>query len=313
MVVGYCREIFVTSPSNHFECPICHQIVRDPVHCTDEHHFCRTCLYKWMTNNKICPCDRKPLEQDSIIPSRFLNNIINDLIVRCPTTLKSDADPVNANIPSSKISNDENCSWTGPIRTISTHTSACEYVYIACPLEGCSIKTTKKGMSDHIISCEYRIINCVWCKSAMPYNKLSIHETICEDRPVTCPNGCSTSIPFKDVDSHRTVCVMEAVRCPLYESLGCEIKCLRGDIQAHLEDNSAHTQVMISSLLKLQEKVKVLEQENISLKLGYGQFISFMKGKLDSSERLVGINHSTNPYAASEGNQSDNPGGCKQA
>ena len=38
---GYPASMFVSNPFNNITCMICHEILRDPVHCPEDHHFCR--------------------------------------------------------------------------------------------------------------------------------------------------------------------------------------------------------------------------------------------------------------------------------
>ena len=41
---GWPRELFLPHPFTNVTCMICHETLRDPVHCKDDHHFCRVCL-----------------------------------------------------------------------------------------------------------------------------------------------------------------------------------------------------------------------------------------------------------------------------
>jgi hypothetical protein len=43
--LSYDRTLFISSQSDHLECPICFNIMKDPVQCPSEGHtFCRHCI-----------------------------------------------------------------------------------------------------------------------------------------------------------------------------------------------------------------------------------------------------------------------------
>jgi len=304
---GFPRNIFVLPPSQHFDCPICHKVVRDPVHCTDEHHFCRGCLFTWMKTNTHCPCDRKPLELSSIIPSKFLNNIINDLVIHCPTTAESGTVSNSNDQPNELI-----CPWTGPIKSVDEHMINCEYVKIECKLSGCIVQTMKKLISEHEKECLFRIVTCSWCSSKICYNILETHKEECLERPVSCLNNCGSIISFSSIETHRLECPSELVSCPLKEPLGCDTQCMRSDLNNHLDDMKAHYRPMIGAIMKLQDQCNELEKENTALKLGYSHFISLIKSKIDLSASLVDI-HTNSALASPEKSQSNETGGCQQA
>jgi hypothetical protein len=56
---SYNKKLF-TQPENDFlECPICFDIMKDPVFCTAQGHtFCRDCVTRHLDQSKTCPTYR---------------------------------------------------------------------------------------------------------------------------------------------------------------------------------------------------------------------------------------------------------------
>jgi len=58
-----------------FECPICHEIMNDPVSLSCGHNFEREQIEKWLKIKKQCPCCNQPV-QPFLTPNLFLKNAI---------------------------------------------------------------------------------------------------------------------------------------------------------------------------------------------------------------------------------------------
>lgn len=62
------------------KCSICLEIMNDPYECTNAHHYCKKCIYKWYRNNINCPvCKINGYSQ----PSKTMKKIINDINIQC--------------------------------------------------------------------------------------------------------------------------------------------------------------------------------------------------------------------------------------
>lgn len=68
-------------------CPICTDVLDDPVQTECDHNFCRECIIQWLSNgnaNNVCPTDMRPLAANQLKQaSRIITNFIDRLIIRC--------------------------------------------------------------------------------------------------------------------------------------------------------------------------------------------------------------------------------------
>ena len=69
----------------HLKCSICTDIFNKPVETQCRHTFCENCIKKWFETNqqKECPICRQKLINSNFQTNRLINEIINDLKVKC--------------------------------------------------------------------------------------------------------------------------------------------------------------------------------------------------------------------------------------
>lgn len=95
--------------SSQLICPICTQVLKNPVQTSTDHLFCEDELLEWMTRSNICPVSKQVLDPEKITkPSRIITNMLAELEIFCPN--KS-----------------EGCPWSGPHERLDNHVSSCEY------------------------------------------------------------------------------------------------------------------------------------------------------------------------------------------
>jgi len=82
--MGYETNRFVDKPSKQLLCPICTEVLEEPVMCSNEHMFCKLCVNKWLENRQQCPVDRAPCTSDGLLPvARAISQMIHDLKLSC--------------------------------------------------------------------------------------------------------------------------------------------------------------------------------------------------------------------------------------
>ena len=82
--MGFGDQRFTTPVDEEFRCPICRDIVDEPLitHC--EHVFCRVCIHEWLSKEPSCPVDRQPLKAHHMSEvSRFYRNFYSKLEIKC--------------------------------------------------------------------------------------------------------------------------------------------------------------------------------------------------------------------------------------
>lgn len=97
--------------SSQLICPICTQVLENPVQTADDHLFCEDELLEWLSRSKegLCPVSNKKLDPDAIRkPSRIILNMLAELERYCPN--KS-----------------EGCQWSGESEHLATHIKDCTF------------------------------------------------------------------------------------------------------------------------------------------------------------------------------------------
>ena len=82
--MGYDTELFHENDiKEDFNCPICFDILQDPVMISAcQHYFCRVCITKWLKNEISCPkCRITTYSVDP--PPRILKNLLDELNIKC--------------------------------------------------------------------------------------------------------------------------------------------------------------------------------------------------------------------------------------
>ena len=82
---GYEEERFEHEVDSKLLCPICSNVLKDPVQCQNEHYFCRSCIKKHLhENSETCPMCQDHLTQETLSkPPRLLTNMLECLKIRC--------------------------------------------------------------------------------------------------------------------------------------------------------------------------------------------------------------------------------------
>ncbi len=97
--------------SRELICPICTQVLENPVQTADDHLFCEDELLEWMSrsNEPTCPVSNKKLDPDAIRkPSRIILNMLAELERYCPNR-------------------GEGCEWQGESEHLATHIKDCTF------------------------------------------------------------------------------------------------------------------------------------------------------------------------------------------
>jgi hypothetical protein len=71
---------FVNNVSQLLVCPICMNVLNDPVVDLKDHSFCRKCILYWIKNeSSSCPIDRLRLSEYELKePNRFLKETLSE-------------------------------------------------------------------------------------------------------------------------------------------------------------------------------------------------------------------------------------------
>ena len=259
------EDVFVEEPQDDLRCPICIQVLTDPVQTRCGHRFCRQCIEQLLTSgNALCPIDREPLPQENIFPDNAVKLQINRLRVRCPHHKKG-------------------CTWVGDRSDKYAHMQTCSHSYGKC--QQCGEAMALRLIKEHREVCPRRSVQCGFCGTTMPHCDLLDHKDVCPKMPVPCPNNCQRrAIPQEELEVHLSVtCPRQLVSCSL-AALGCQERVERGQLSAHLQKCSIQRVGTLAQLvLEQREEIRQLKEEieqnnrammelNDSCYPAYGQF-----------------------------------------
>ncbi|KAK9686908.1 E3 ubiquitin-protein ligase traf7 [Basidiobolus ranarum] len=76
---------FVSPPSLSLQCPICHDVCKDPlITSVCNHSYCAACIYQSLDLEPFCPLCRTRIQHDMLHSNLALNSVIGELPVYCP-------------------------------------------------------------------------------------------------------------------------------------------------------------------------------------------------------------------------------------
>ena len=184
--------IFVGQLEDHLkqlECPICCDIVSEPLQTTCGHLFCRECYRRLRGGYGMGQCVKCPVcKQDhTTVQDSFNERRVKVLQVRCTNYQYG-------------------CQWVGNLGDEMQHrmiSKSCHFEEIPCPL-GCGKSIKRMTQSRHSQKCQMRPHSCEYCGEKGPYQKMvQDHLHTCRRYPVKCPNGCCERIPREDTASYK--------------------------------------------------------------------------------------------------------------
>ena len=222
------------------KCPICLELVSDPVQTSCGHLFCGKCI----KGTKTCPIDRKLFTYH---PDNFNDRRVRNFMVKCPKEGRS-------------------CQWQGSLGDAKKHIdTSCAYQMVKCDNEHCNVKVERRQLTRHMQNgCLQRMYKCPHCSEENTYFEVTTtHFTTCEHIPLPCPAGCDERLLLlvrRDIGQHLSAeCPDELVPCT-FAIAGCQQIVKRKDLHQHLLDMDRHLCTAVSSCISLTEFVQDILQ-----------------------------------------------------
>ena len=234
------------------DCPICLQILRDPLQVTCcGKCFCKLCIKRVQADRKSCPTCNE--DNFGVFSDKRTQQSLCALQVWC-TYQKS------------------GCEWTGELGELDRHLNlypkpdkqliGCAFAAVACT-RCCKYFQRRHVHVHEIDSCPQRPFSCDYCEDycSVYEDVVNNHWPVCKCFPVPCPNKCRASPERQNVETHvNTVCPLTVINCDFHYA-GCEIKLLRKDMPNHLVDSlAAHVSLLMVLTQTLTGRA---EQDNL--------------------------------------------------
>ena len=234
-----------TNVLEELKCPICLELVSDPVQTSCGHLFCGKCI----TGTLNCPVDRKRFTKTA---DHFNRRRLGNFRVLCPNSAKG-------------------CEWEGELRSAEEHTATtCEYQLVRCH-GGCAEELERRKLDLHLQeSCSCRQYACPHCTHTGTYDDvITSHFTTCSSFPLPCPAGCGEQVMRTTVSFHlSSCCPEELVECP-NKMAGCNAVMKRKKTEQHVLDKDHHFAALLQShamvLRYLCTQFQSRDQPDISL------------------------------------------------
>ena len=290
---------FVDQPPRRSQCPICLMVVRDPQQtpCCGK-AFCKPCISKIREKNQPCPTCKA--EDFLNYPDKALQQELYSSKVYCTYTFRG-------------------CDWKGELRKLDRHLNSqpkhgktmegCKFLLLNCCY--CHSDCLRGELMEHQNKeCVKRPFTCPTCEEyESTYDDVtSTHQSICECRPVDCPNKCGQVVQHQKLEEHlSSECELSEVECE-FSHAGCEAKILRRDLPSHMTDNiAAHMSQLARENRQLKNRVTTLEIENKKLATESINLAAETKNIVDRSS-LVPTQYISYPWSLFvDGNKSTSP------
>ncbi|CAB4019212.1 E3 ubiquitin- ligase PDZRN3-like [Paramuricea clavata] len=145
---GHPEDRFQTSVDKNFFCPICTDVLKDPVQCHNQHLFCRACITEHLKNSQTCPVCMQELTEEALSKPR----------------------------PVATTDKERGCVELVELGLLETHISVCEYKPVTCPNERCEAVVNKADLEEHTSEdYECRQVFCEECDENMSLKKYGKH------------------------------------------------------------------------------------------------------------------------------------------
>ena len=135
-------------------CPLCLDVLDDPVSGACGHAACRECLAQHLSNQSDCPQCRAALSENALVPNVIVRSMVSELRLVCPNN------PVPEE-PAAKRARGEAgavvvdgalCDWQGKCETLAAHRATCPREMVRCPMHemGCTARIRRCELAAHV-------------------------------------------------------------------------------------------------------------------------------------------------------------------
>ena len=144
---GYEDNRFENAVSQNFHCPICLNVLKEPVMCRgNQHYFCTSCITRHLGNSSTCPTCMEKLTVETLtqVP-RIVTDYLSELNIRCDYFSRG-------------------CRELVQLGHLATHVANCGFSPVKCSNDGCGKVLNKQDKTHHEAEvCDFRKLKCHDC------------------------------------------------------------------------------------------------------------------------------------------------------
>lgn len=220
--MGINSDRFIAGQFERFKCPVCHDVVKDPV-ATDpcDHMFCRSCLV-------LGPC---PLCRTNIIKTKPINHVLNEfyesLKLKCSSTgCSQELTIANYKSHEAECGKCETCGFREKdspghncIKNLQKRNRVLENRLKSIELDKSKLLTRNKELMDRIIGARKGTS----CKKKIPNFEAYLYCSDCQAVCFNCARTCGHPIKsgIRQGKGHEGVCYTVSLTGPPLEC-GCQ-------------------------------------------------------------------------------------------
>ena len=157
---GYEDDRFEKEVDRNLHCPICMNVLKDPVQCRrNQHYFCTPCITRYLRHNSsTCPTCRDELTIETLgQPARIVTDLLSSLNIHCDYA-------------------DRGCGEMVELEFLKGHVINCGYSPTLCANDGCLMIVNKQDEKHHETQvCEFRRVKCGDCSEEVQHKKYTTH------------------------------------------------------------------------------------------------------------------------------------------
>ena len=135
-------------------CPLCLDVLDDPVSGACGHASCRECLGQHLSNQSDCPQCRAELSQNALVPNVIVRSMVSELRLVCPNNpIPEEPAAKRARGEAGAVAVDGAlCDWQGKCETLAAHRATCPREIVPCPMHelGCTARIRRCALAAHV-------------------------------------------------------------------------------------------------------------------------------------------------------------------
>ena len=134
-------------------CPLCLDVLDDPVSGACGHASCRECLAQHLSSHSDCPQCRAALSQNALVPNVIVRSMVSELRLVCPNNPSSEEPAAKrARGEAGAVVDGALCNWQGKCDTLAAHRATCPREIVPCPMHelGCTARIMRCGLAAHV-------------------------------------------------------------------------------------------------------------------------------------------------------------------
>ena len=220
MEQGYEDTRFENTVDRHFHCPICLNVLRDPVQCRrNQHYFCTPCITKHLQENShTCPTCMEELTVQTLgRPARILTDVLSTFKIACDYA-------------------ERGCREMVELEALKTHVTSCDFGPVMCSNDECLQVVNKRDKELHETKmCDFRTVKCDYCGEEMQFIKIKSHK--CPTRKEIDEMKIDLS-ELKDKMNHL---------CFAQDDMAKEMRSMMGDLKESMANSIK--QAMVTAML----------------------------------------------------------------